>query len=525
MAGVILAVLILTNLPYWIATRASGSEYVFGGFLLNPVDGNTYLAKMYEGWRGEWRFTLPYTSQPGSGAYLFPFYLLLGHVAYWLALPLALVFHLARILATLFMLVALKRFISRLMPNRKTAWLAFCLAVLGSGIGWLGVPFGAFTADFWVAEAYPFLSAYANPHFPLALGLLVWILTAAINPRPLSLRDGLLLGLAALALALIAPFGVVIALEVFVGYALWELAINAANLARASLVRSLSPTAQLFFWVFIFGVPVSIYEYWVANHDPILAGWNAQNLTPAPPVWDLVVSFFPVLLLAALRGWAVAKKKVSPPSRGERLLWVWAGLGIILIYLPFGLQRRLILGLYIPLAGLAALGIDALASNLGERVRLVITATFLLALPTNLLILLAALHGIQTHDPLLYLTQGEANAFSWIEENTPVHALILAGPQTGLFIPAYTGRRVIYGHPFETVNAQAAKAQVDHFFNGHGGLTDPVSSQEMQSILDRWRVDYIFEGPREKALGGAPDLDQYPAVYSSEGVSIYALER
>ena len=35
--------------------------------------------------------------------------------------------------------------------------------------------------------------------------------------------------------------------------------------------------------------------------------------------------------------------------------------------------------------------------------------------------------------------------------------LILSSPEMGLFIPAQTGRRVLYGHPFETVNADAEK--------------------------------------------------------------------
>ncbi len=525
LTGVILAVLVLTNLPYGYAVRESGPGYVFGGFLLNPVDGNSYLAKMYEGWRGEWRFTLPYSADPGSGAYLFTFYLFLGHLARWLSLPLALVFHLARILATLFLLLVLQHFFSRLMPDRASGWLAFALAALGSGIGWIGVPFGAFTADFWVAEAYPFLSAYANPHFPLAIGLLVWIFTAVVDSERLSLRRGLLVCLAALVLALIAPFGVVIALAVIAGVALWELWSNTSRIAWLNAQPSARRVAPLFLWVLIGGAPAIAYELWAANGDPVLAGWNAQNLTPAPALWDLAVSFSPVLLLAIFRGWALLKGKIAGLSRGERLLWVWAGVGLILLYLPIGLQRRFILGLYVPLSGLAALGIHTLASGLGKRVRLVVMATFLLALPTNLIILLAALHGVQTHDPLLYLTRGEADAFTWIEKNTPAQALILAGSQTGLFIPAHTGRRVIYGHPFETVNAQASKALVDRFFSAPGSLTEPISTQEAQSVLDQWGVDFIFDGPREKALGGSPGLDRFHAVFDSQGVRIYGLER
>ena len=94
----IILVLILTSAPYYLAARGGGEDYVFAGFLMNPLDGNTYLAKMYQGYQGNWKYTLPYTAVKGEGAYLFEFYLFLGHLARLFDLPLIIVFHLARLL-------------------------------------------------------------------------------------------------------------------------------------------------------------------------------------------------------------------------------------------------------------------------------------------------------------------------------------------------------------------------------------------------------------------------------------------
>jgi len=59
--------LVASLLPYLVAARSGGEELVFGGFLLNPIDGNSYLAKMQQGYAGTWRFTLPYTAQKSAG--------------------------------------------------------------------------------------------------------------------------------------------------------------------------------------------------------------------------------------------------------------------------------------------------------------------------------------------------------------------------------------------------------------------------------------------------------------------------
>ena len=523
-AAIVVTVFAMTNLPYLFAANAAGQGTVFGGFLLNPLDGNSYLAKMYQGWRGDWRFTLPYTAQPGKGGYLFLFYLFLGHLARWLHQPLLLVFHLFRILGTGGMLFALCSFFKATLVEDRLYVPAFALAALGSGLGWLLLPFGAFTSDYWVAETYPFLSAYGNPHFVIGLALLLWILTQQVRSKYLAAKGRLLVTLAALGLSIISPFGVVIALVVS-GIAtlldFWPI--------RSGKRRSLTDFwelawSQTFFWVLIGGAPLSIYDFWIARVDPVLAGWNLQNLTPAPPLWDTVVSLSPALLLALVGIWALYKNHDQSLTSGQRLLLIWALAGLLLLYAPFGLQRRFMMGLYIPMAGLAVIGLMGLAARIRKRMSFLFTIVLLLALPTNLLVLLAAQHGAETHDPQIYLTRGEALALDWIEVNTPPNALILASPQTGLLIPAYTGRRVIYGHPFETVNAEVQKNLVVQWF-GEGKTPESASQadQQPQKFLEEQQVDYIFLGPREQALGGLPGGLRLAEIYNLNGVKIFAV--
>ena len=186
------------------------------------------------------------------------------------------------------------------------------------------------------------------------------------------------------------------------------------------------------------------------------------------------------------------------------------------MYLPLGLQRRFMLGLYIPVAGLAALGLEVLAADRPRRYRFLSGATFFLAGMTNLMIIFAGLQAASSHDPALYLTRAEYRAIEWVAESTPSDALILASPEMGLFIPAYSGRRVLYGHPFETVDAVRQEAAVARFYSGERSKT------QLQNFLVERQVDYVFYGPRERALGLLSLPPAWNAVFQQADVIIFA---
>jgi hypothetical protein len=524
-----LVLLAFIGLPYLFAALVSGKDYVFNGFLLNFGDSNSYLAKMYEGWNGSWRFTLPYTAEPGQGGYIFLFYLFLGHLARWLGLPLLIVYHTARIAGALLLLAALARFMSVCVGNQGSrAWRALLWAAFGSGLGWLLLVFGFMAADTWVVDAFPFLSAFAIPHFSLGMALMLWAFSRVYTPP--TWWNGLIDFFIALGMGIIAPFSVVITLVVLGGDALWRWRLLRGEYWRKKGWLRLA-------WIALGGGPMLLYQFWLTRVDPVLAVWNAQNLTPSPAPWDLLAAFSPALLLAVVGGWMIFKRSLGntrpavpegqegPPSSpgsmvGEwpeaaRLLVVWAVLGILLLYVPIGFQRRFIFGLYIPLVGLAVLG----AEKFMRRAGLVNVAAFGLSLPTNLIILAIMVFSSLAHNPILYLTQDEAGAMAWIRANAAPHALVLAAPDTGTLIPANTGRRVIYGHLYETVNAAQEKQTVEDYF---AGKMDPAQAQ---ALLAQRKVDLVFCGPSEQAESGlpfCPAASGLPVVFRQGAVTLYA---
>ena len=85
----------------------------------------------------------------------------------------------------------------------------------------------------------------------------------------------------------------------------------------------------------------------------------------------------------------------------------------------------------------------------------------------------------------------------------------------GLFIPAYTGRRVLYGHPFETVNAKQMQEVVLN-------LLSDLNGEDGDSFLHN--VSYIFYGPREREIGAEKIDPGYKVVYSSGDVQIFEVQ-
>ena len=132
-----LVLVIASSLPYFIAWVVAPEGAHFTGLIFNPQDGNSYIAKMRQGFVGFWSFRLAHTSEPHAGALVYLFYLLLGHVVRWTGLPLIVVYHVARAAGGAVMLLALYGLASWLSDDVGERRVMFLLAALGSGLGWL----------------------------------------------------------------------------------------------------------------------------------------------------------------------------------------------------------------------------------------------------------------------------------------------------------------------------------------------------------------------------------------------------
>jgi hypothetical protein len=490
--------LALISLPYIYAALSSGPDLLFGGFLLNPIDGNTYLAKMRQGFEGAWQFTLPYSAEAGDPAPINLYYLFLGHVARWLGAPLILVFHAARLVAAVLMLRALYALCAVTFSNIQSRWYAFLLASFGSGLGWVAIFFGLFTPDFWVSEMYPFLTAYTNAHFPLGLALQIYLITHWQKRESFDRIASVKTIILSAVLALVYPFGLVLVGTVIVADFLLQIVLGKSTGQAFQQILLLSAS----------GGVIVLYQYWIVVRHPVLSIWNAQNLTPTPPALDMLISLSPAILLAFIGATIAWKSKSIHLST----LFLWILLSLIVAYMPINVQRRMLTGIYIPLSLIAIFALEVM-SRKWQRGTGLYVALAVLSIPTILLVLISGLSAVGEKDQSVYFLQSEIAGYTWLDENTSKDDLLMAAPANGLLAPAYSSVRVLYGHPFETVNANKWLEIVSDFY---------AHAHNPEGQLQELGVDFVLYGAQESALGEVPLLPSWQIVFEEQGTQIFA---
>jgi hypothetical protein len=261
-------------------------------------------------------------------------------------------------------------------------------------------------------------------------------------------------------------------------------------------------------------LPMLAYTWGVVRQHPVLSLWSEQNLTPTPPIVEVLLGYGLVLVLAVVG--VVLGKAGSRPS--GRLLMTWAILGFMMLYLPIALQRRLMLGLFIPLAALAGMGIEAVAPT-RRRFVLLLTATLALALPSHLVVIGSGLTAVSNGAGGVVMAEDDRELFEWIELNVPEGSMVLAGLGTGNRLPAYTDARVLYGHPFETPRSGDQIALVLKLWSWNG---DPLLGLQ---ALRAAGVEYAFYGEEEKMLGFPSWLPLVELAHREGGVELYKVPR
>ncbi|MBN1811549.1 MAG: hypothetical protein JXA14_06920 [Anaerolineae bacterium] len=493
-AAVAALIVAASTVPYLAGTLAQTPQERFGGVVMNPVDYHSHLAKMWQGYRGQWRYRLLFTSEDHAGVFVQTFYVALGHLARLFGLGLPPAFQIARVVCGCAMLASAYRFIAHFVARVRTRQVAFLLATVASGLGWLTEavaptpPGGVSPMDFWLSDGFTYLALLTSPHFCAAVALLlsVFLLLLRRPERP-TLGVSALAVLASLVLGMIHPYAMLLADLLPVLY--W--AVEWLRMRRVAW-RGLATVAAMG----VAQLPLLIYDLWVFR-QPVFVGWSEQNVTLSPPP-NVYLWGYGVLLALGVVGAVVWVRR-----REWRVTFplLWVGLVAVLAYVPWNLQRRFLEGVQVPMGLLAGVGLaEGLLPLCSRRMRIrwcwLGMALIVALAPMSNLYLTASLTWAATADePSMFRSADLLAAVDWLGENSAWEETVLSGFNTGNLIPARIGHRVVLGHWMETVDYAEKRAAVARFYEAQ------TSDAQRQELLEMWGVAYVFHGAEERALG------------------------
>jgi hypothetical protein len=498
--GSALAVMALVSLPYLMLWAITPPQGVFWGFVQNPDDHCVYLAWMRQAWQGQLFFENLFTTDPQRGLTINLFFWLLGKLARLTHLPLALVYHLARAGFGALLLVLVYHLAAFFTEDRLTRRTVFGFAALSSGLGWLLWPppppanAHAYPVDTWQPEAITCLSLYANALFCAGMAAMVGLFLCLLQAQRTGKR-GYVVGAGVLGLLLgnFHSYDVIAIAAVWAAYLLVS-GLAARRIPLVELRQALLAGA--------IALPSVAYQYYLLQIDPV---FQARAAVPTrSPALHLYLLGYGLLVPLAVLGARRLLRSNSVPRPGVYLPIVWAVVGLAVAYLPVPFQRKLVEGLHLPIALLAAFGAVALAERLapGRRAAqgLVLLLALLLTVPTNFRFIArdwTMAVEQNTGSTLLHRVfwpREDMEALARLDDWLPGSSVVQALPWTSCLIPSMSGRRVWCGHWGETPGFRRKFGETHRFFE------QKTPSDWRRQFLARTGITHIFAGTTERAL-------------------------
>jgi hypothetical protein len=492
--GVVLAV--VTAIPYVYAYAVQSPGHVFMGFFYLGDDANTYLAKMRQGLEGHWSWHNRYTTESSPTAYLFMFWIFLGHIAGLTHLSLLVVFHLARIAAAFALMAGAWLFISHFIQDRSARRFAFYFCAVGLGMGYVIQALGhpvilgnqTDTLDWRMPELTAFYSVLALPHFAWS-GVFAAV-GAALTLKAIqrgSLTLGALAGLAWLGQASIHPQMPI-------------LMAGAAGLAL--LLRPARPRG----WVagavaFAIPAPYILYSYLAFVGNPEVQRWTFHSKNALPPEsFSLFFAIAPQLLLALIGIPGALRRR----SREDLFLLGWLVLLAVILYLPNpagDLRRRFLDALYLPLVVLGARGLyeEILPRLRSLRARRLIPFSYVAFAAVGSAFLVLAPLAVAAQ-PQYSVPTAMYDGLNWLGDQPAGRVLCMPG--VGLYVPAYSADTVYVGHYDETFDYVNKTQTALKVLTGQEDIERFTVANDIRYVV--WTVDLQSPPP---AVLGPPSYD------------------
>lgn len=516
----LLFILLLITLPYLLALVSTPDGMVFTGALLNPDDMSVYISAMRQGAASNWLYRFPYSPEPWQPRLMLLPYLVTGKVTSLVATPTVFWLHLWRVVFSFITIWAITLWVRALFPSQRQ-WqrTAFLLLLFGNGLGWLAVyfvsPESRLVPDIGLTEWALLIAMLNTPHFSLGFGLLTLTFVClvkldAVNTTRQILRWTVLAILTANLAALVYVYHLAVIGLVAGLYVLWRL------VERGSWRAWLPPLL-----VAVSLLPLLVYYGWGGGDDPYWQRYTRHDhVIPPPPPAGVLIGFGVLGLLAIIGALWWWRRRQTP------LVPLWALAQVAALYTPgVAYSGRFALGLSIPVATLAAVGLEAVLLPAAARLgRLSLSPASLrrmslyLLVPSTAVMFLLLVKGPQVQPGFpYYLPTADVQAAEWLGTVADESSVTLAYYPLGNYLPAVYPGKVFLGQADYTTDLEQKLQLFELFWSGG------MDADAQRAFLDDWQIDYLFAGTFEAPYVKAEPPANADIVYDENGVKIYAV--
>jgi hypothetical protein len=473
-------VAVLRGLP-WAATLvgAPTAAGVLPPIGYNPKDWLQYVAFIREAAAGAWALANPFTTAPQDGRYVPLFFDLLGVISRWTGASPFTVLELSRVPLLFLLLAACWQMTGVVLAERRQRVLACWLVMLSGGLevvaDWSAphLPEAIqwqLNQDLWHLQGWNTFGASYNPIWVAALALTLVTLVPLVRPAgPSGPRDAVRLGGGFLVLVLVHPYSAIVAITVAVARPVlgWLLelpgGLAGVGVAAAGLLPALAGAAALSTW---------------QNGDPVYHATAGNVLGPQA----LSISWYPLTLgvvgLLAVRGW---RGWIADGETGRLGLGAWT-LAVVVLHSSTILNGyHFVFHLWPPLCMAAAPALARTLERLRSRAYGLVGAAALLVLifQTPLTLTAKCLDEVETHR----VRQAGIEVLGALAALPPGN--VLAAPDLGNYLPAYTDHRVYVGHWFLTPQyAQRSQEAL-------AAVSGRTTAEQLVELVDGQHIRYV----------------------------------
>jgi hypothetical protein len=420
---------------------------VHWSWIVQARDGSFFLSNLF-------------ATEPQSGRFVHLWAWAIGSLSAVLHAPYVAVYHASRAAFTFTSVALLYRLAAFVTDDASGRRWATVTVVAGAGIGWLvgllGAPFGS--ADLVQPEIVTFLALYSSGLFAFSITLFLLVLTGLLSAeRSGRDRHAVIAGVAAFLLVNVHTYDAVPLAAAWGAYLLLvgirRRAVPLRGL-RASVIAA------------VLAAPAAVWMLWYVLGDPVFR-LRAAVATPVLPPGHYLLGFGLLLPLAAL----------GARYRGARrdmvaFLVAWGLIQFALAHLPVSVQRKLLMGVHVPIALLAGLGLARIrawprGSALSAVLLVVLSLgnVFFVARDLNVLAERGGdLSNFRTYVPA-DVAEGLARA-----RLTPEDAVIATSPEFSPHVAMFAGRSTLPGHWGETPRYHEKRAVVNGLLAGRMSL-------------------------------------------------------